>query len=309
MHTHTHTHTESGKYAPAAAVDWRWLRYFAFLQALILGIAATSKLWLVATDEFADIKSGMQSTVLCLVAFVEFGVAGALIRARHPGTMWLLLLPLFSTFIVVSAVRYFSGNAGCGCLGSLELPRWILPLNNIIVVTLMSGLVLVRSSRIQLGLMTRLKDLIARISDPFNLGAVVSALFVAAVLLLWPLLSETQVWSSFVSGQQFPPERYETGELAVKRRQDLTVKWKNTSDLPVKFIGSQVSCTCLGIAGELPVVAPRSEARLTINVRPRNPGHFHQRVVCFVDHPDQGRVILDILGTAVLPPGETINER
>ena len=33
----------------------------------------------------------------------------------------------------------------------------------------------------------------------------------------------------------------------------------------------------------------------------REPGFFHQRIVCFIDHPLQGRLIVDVVGNAVLP--------
>ena len=101
-----------------------------------------------------------------------------------------------------------------------------------------------------------------------------------------------------------PVVKYSAGELAVNESSDLVIPWRNGTTSKVVFLGSQTSCTCVGLTNPELSADPQEQVELNVNVRPRKPGLFHQRIVCFVDHPHQDRLTLDVIANAVLPHRE-----
>ena len=125
------THTENSVPKPTA---FGWFRVFVWVQATVLVVAAVLKGGLVLTDSFADLRTGYPITILCLAIVFELVAAAWLIFCRDATIKWLILASAFSLFLFVSLIRYSMGIEGCGCLGSVELPRWLLPLNSVFVL-------------------------------------------------------------------------------------------------------------------------------------------------------------------------------
>ncbi len=60
------------------------IRIVLFILTVIFALAAGGKLWLLATDPFADIKLGYSLAVLWLAIAVEFGLVYSNLRAIMP---------------------------------------------------------------------------------------------------------------------------------------------------------------------------------------------------------------------------------
>jgi hypothetical protein len=271
---------------------------------MVLGVAAVLKGWLVLTDSFADLRTGYPITILYLAIVFELVAAAWLIFGRDATIKWLILAVAISLFLFVSLIRYSIGITGCGCLGSVELPRWLLPLNSALVL---AGLVVFAChprSRTLFRFREITQDLRKKLSNPTTVGGLVCLVLIVSGLAFFPWVQDYPIVTSFLGESPMPVVKYSAGDLSVDESADLVIPWRNGTSAKVVFLGSQTSCTCVGLTNSQLSADPQEQVELKVNVRPRKPGLFHQRIVCFVDHPQQDRLTLDVIANAVIPPKE-----
>ncbi len=269
-----------------------------FAQALLLLTAAVLKGWLVVTDPFADLRTGYPLNILALAIVVE-GVASIyLLFGRDRAFKWLILAGLFSLFGILSIARWLLGISGCGCLGAVEIPRWILP--TIIAWTLVALVVLAchRAGRDLFQWRRAFLRIRPWYSNSSNAGIATGILLIALGFALFPWIRDVPAIQWWTGQPPLPGTRCDIGLLPVGQLTTVSIPWRNASDHPVVFVGSQTSCTCIGLTESRIALAPHQQINLTVQMRPRKPGRFHQRIVCFVNHPLQDRLTLDIVGQA-----------
>ncbi len=295
-HTHTHTHTENGVPNRLAAVVFQVL---VFTQAMLLVTAAALKAWLVATDPFADLRTGYPTSMLVLAIVIELVVAGYLLLGRDRTIKWRLLAGLFSLFGILSVVRWCLGISGCGCLGAIEIPGWILPLNTTLVLLVLATLAAFPPSR-QLFDFRKTGSFPIRhlLDNPSMAGGLTGGMLIVVLVCAYPWLGHIPLVSMIADQPPMPSVRYVAGDLPFGQLATISIPWRNITDRTIEFLGSQTSCTCIGLAEPRIVAEPRQQIDLTVQIRPREPGRFHQRIVCFVDHPQQDRLTLDVVGIA-----------
>ena len=299
--THTHTHTES-------AVPVRWaaglFHGLVSFEAAVLLAAAILKVWLLAFDSFPELRTGYPTTILFLAIAVELVFAGYLLIGRDLAARWLMLACLFGTFLAISITRLLLGVSGCGCLGAVELPRWILPMNSILVLVILAVLVSHRLSRPMFDF-RKLFDMFGHsFANPTFAGCLAGVIVIAVAFALFPWFRQYPPVSQFFDEPPLRPIRFAAGDLVVGRTVDVSVPWRNDSPQWIEVLGSQSSCTCIGLTRTRFTAGPSEEVELTLQVRPRKPGFFHQRIVCFVDYPLQDRLTLDVIANAVMPHKE-----
>ena len=256
------------------------------------------------TDSFADLRTGFPITILCLAIVFELVAATFLIFGRDATIKWLVLAGVFSLFLCVSLIRYSMGITGCGCFGAIELPRWVLPLNSVAVLAGLFVFARHPRSRGFFQFRTTIRCLHNRLKSPAVGGGLVCLLLVVSGLVGFPWVQDYPIVTSFLGESPMPVVKYSAGDLAVDQPIDLVIPWRNGTSAKVVFLGSQTSCTCVGLTNPNLSADPQEQVELKVNVRPRKPGLFHQRIVCFVDHPHQDRLTLDVIANAVMPHRE-----
>ena len=105
------------------------IRLVLFILAGIFALAAGGKLWLVATDPFADIKLGFPLPIICLTIAAEFALVYLNLKAilRPPRSLprlplaWLANVAFLSILFIVSIARWAMGYVSCGCFGLFKL--------------------------------------------------------------------------------------------------------------------------------------------------------------------------------------------
>ncbi len=264
-------------------------------------VAAVLKGWLLLTDSFADLRTGYPTTILLLAIAIELSSSLFLVFGRDLTIKWLLLAGLFGQFFTISASRYLMGITGCGCLGSIELPRWLLPQNSALVLAGLFAFARYSGTRPLFRFRETSHDLRARIANPAIGGGMVSLLLIVVGTIAFPFVRTYPIVTGFLGEAPMPSVRFTAGDLAVDESVELAIPWRNGTSEKVDFFGSQTSCTCVGLTNPRMSVNPSEQVELTVNVRPRKPGLFHQRIVCFVDHPQQDRLTLDVIANAVMP--------
>ena len=278
-----------------------FFRFLLIVEGLLLLAAGALKTWLLVTDPFADLRTGYPKTILVLAVIVEIAVAAWFLFGRDRAIQWIAMTSLFSLFLVISVARWALGISGCGCLGAVELPRWVLPAN--------SGFVLVASFLIAKGWNGRrlldfsgVRNLAHRFyTNPDWAAWLTTAMTVVGLFVAWPWLQTVPLFARLAGEPELPAIHFSASHLVVGEKSEIRIPWRNPSSFSVEILGSETSCTCIGLADARQVVGPSEETCLTAIVRPKKTGFFHQRIVCFVNHPRQDRLFVDVVGTAVLP--------
>ncbi len=281
-----------------------WFRYFVWVQATVLMVAAVLKGWLLLTDSFADLRTGYPTTILFLAIAIELGAAVYLVFGRDLTIKWLVLAGLFGLFLAVSAIRYSLGIAGCGCLGSVELPRWLLPLNSALVLAGLFAFARYSGTRPLFRFRETLRKLFASRANPTFTGRFFGVGICLVLILLSTWFRSHPEFASLLGKSPIPAVRFSVGDLVVEEQVALSIPWRNCTSEIVTVLGSQSSCNCISLSNSHVTVGPSEQIELKFQVRPHKTGFFHQRIVCFVNHTHQRRFVLDVVANAVLPQEE-----
>jgi hypothetical protein len=267
--------------------------------ALLILIAGAIKLWFALTDPFADIIAGFPIPILLAGAIVEL-VLGIMVllavKSYRLAAAKFLLLGSFGSFALIGVIRTGLGYESCGCFGPLTLPVWPVAIFDAIVVgcltTAATGwrgprTIIFGPARIEL------QEHI-NVLHPAWAGTVLGVLAFIGVLAIDPSGAPQFLFgASSISG-----ERTTIDGLRVGATVDVPLNLKNQTAYPATVIGATRSCGCILIDVRAVKILPGESKTIHAHVTPKNIGRFHQRVLVFVDHPKQHRVVLDIFGFA-----------
>jgi len=108
------------------------------IAATMLTVAAVLKV--VDVSIWPSVKSfvfGSKQLTLGLVIF-EFALAAWLYSGRYPSKAGAFGAMVFFVFAIVSANRFFSGEADCGCFGQLKVPPAVTAILDVVLAALLA---------------------------------------------------------------------------------------------------------------------------------------------------------------------------
>ena len=268
-----------------------------YLIALLLATTAIAKLWMLLADPFADIRVGIPKEILWLSVALELWLAFENFRIRDRRVLAFVNTVVFGSFAIFASIRWLMGYGSCGCSGKLELPAWMFVLLDIGIVTWFIGRA---SGRTQVFAGVRELTSWWRDWSPEKRGRLVGlALFGGMVLAIQ--LPVAAPLRAMALGE--PPIQAMVridGELTVDRDSTGDVVLWNRSPQPAKIVGLNRSCSCFDFSdNSFSRIIPANERlSLPLVIKPEKTGPLHQRVVLFLDHPEQFRVNIDVVGSA-----------
>lgn len=252
------------------------IRLFFFLIAFVLALTAGLKGWVLATDEFADIKTGVSKSLLAVTIAFELFVAFCNIAKRPNRALWLLNISLILAFVAFSLNSVYLGKQNCGCAGFLEIPpSYTLAFNVLLLVILLS-------------LFSRLPNELSDKSSQLLLGRYAAFALVAGIVWLADIPSLTH--------KGFPPVQFELKNAVAGEATVQLVPIENRFSQNMQIIGYRKSCGCFSIPASFQTAGPGGTMEVPIQVTPQKPGWFHQRVVFYLDSSFGSTIAVDIFG-------------
>ena len=264
-----------------------------FLIGLLLSVTAILKLWMLMTDPFSDIITGMASELTWFIALVETAVVLVLLSEVSRKVKAIGVIVLFLGFLGGACIRLSMGSATCGCFGYFSASPMMAALLDGLVILVMVFLLV---HEIRLGKRNERNQWLSGItkipSPAFALG------FVAAVFL-WTL-TYTSTADGFLGIFRIPPaviaSAVDLGDRRVNESPVCQIQLTNRSHLPVRIVGSQKSCGCLLLEEVSKTIPPNGTVTCPVLVRLQNTGLFRQRVMFLLDSKRQFSVAVDITG-------------
>lgn len=265
-------------------------RNVSYFLAAILAVTAALKLHLLLTDPFADIQAGTSLPLLWLAVLVEL-TAVWLVFSKIPQVWkWLSLLVLFSLFALVAVTNVWLGKTGCGCSGAVEIsPVWFLAIDLLAIVALVAARP-ESGDEPNHGLPIQWNGAVA--------GRVLGLTLVGGLFVLLQTHAGRAMTSQFLLGESIVAPAVEIGVLRGEPL-ECELKLKNQSAEARRIIGVNTSCSCV-IPQEVvhASIPPQGELAVKVLVRPRlGVTSFHQRVLFYLDSPQQYVVAADLFGS------------
>ena len=257
---------------------------------------AILKLWSLATDPFADLNAELTREVIVAAIMVELTVGYLNFRHLNQHRVALMNVILFLFLGAFSISKWYLGSSSCACAGVFRLPIWIFITIDFAFATLFFLLFrLDQLPRTEFGL-SQIWRTIARRASP---GTMV-ALVLFTVFLVWLQFPSSASFRATLFGEQLikaylsVPERLQVAETSIGE-----VEIHNKSATDAKIVGMDVSCRCFELDEPIGLVlAANSIRKIDFRIIPSKQGEVHQRAVLFLDHPEQFRMSIDLLGFA-----------
>ncbi|MBX3418067.1 MAG: DUF1573 domain-containing protein [Pirellulaceae bacterium] len=258
------------------------------LLAGLLALTAGLKLHLLQTSPFADIVTATPLPILWLALFAEVIVIGVIITRVPSEIKWSVVTGFFAVLAVVSLYNVLSGKTSCGCAGAFEIhPAWFLAVNVVALALLMS----IRPET------NRVMQQWSEIRIPAQKAGTMAGIVLIAVGFS---LSQSACARDYASahwlGQPIVSVPANIGRLP-SAPQDCELILRNVSNVECVIVGCQYSCKCIAPDDVVhAVIPPGGELPIRVQVKPTAAGRFHQRLLFFLDSPQQHVVAADIFG-------------
>lgn len=266
-------------------------RILSILLAVLLFVTAVLKLHLLLTDPFVDIKTGSSPAILWLAVVLETAVAWLIFTAVGDELKWLVLIVFFSALTAFSIFNVASGKSDCGCAGSISLhPLWFLAINILAVGLLWLNRIQLSSRKI-----VDLQD-----SSSNSLGHITAFLVVGLVFVVMQTdiaqRMANRVFSFGSSNTRIQATPVKLGILPWSEELvECEISLTNDSGRPTRVIGLSKSCSCVFLADIVhEEIVTAGVKKVKVKVRPNREGRFHQRVLFYLDSPQQYVVAADI---------------
>lgn len=259
----------------------------------LLLVTAIAKAWLLTNDPFADVRVGLAKEILWLAVAVEFFLVYVNFCWRDRRAIAFINTVVFSGFAIFVSIRLLLGYRSCGCSGGFEIPAWVFFLIDIAIVFCFLRSRVGRAD-VMVGGRVLLDSWNALSSERRGQLAGVGLFAFAVLLLQLPMATPLRA-AIFGSPQIIGTVRLH-GSLQFGQTAKGAVEISNRSGSPAKIIGLSRSCSCFSTVGDLygEIVFANQSVTIPIEVKPSKSGPLHQRVVLFVEHPEQFRVNCDL---------------
>ncbi len=263
-------------------------RVFFYCVSLLLGFSALTKLWMLLTDPFADIRTGFPIWLTWLSVLIEIALAWFLATSFRPELKSSLVSLVFMTFFSFSLWQWAIGKDDCGCFGKLE--------SHPSLSCAISGLVLLLNTFSARLIGKKLSWCFRILFDE------VRALFGASKAILPGFLSGF----AFIGFSVLLVMVYVVGEEAIVAEDidlgriegttEIKIQIRNRSEVDGRIIGFKSSCSCLAVLDHDLQIQGRESLSVRGIVRPTKEGRFHNRIVFFLDHSRQISTSVDVSG-------------
>ncbi len=258
-----------------------------------------SQLTSVRSDDFSSVAES--SAIAPFPKFV-FRLIAILLTVTSVAKLWMLLTDsftnaiVFASFGIFAAIRWSLGYTSCGCSGNLELPPWVFIL---IDVGILIGLLSFNAFRYAIpagyrGLKLRYLQIPKHRKGQLAGFMAAVAIFVSLELEILSPLRARLLGDSPILATALISENMTVGMPSFS-----SVSIINRSNLPARVVGFSKSCSCVEFKAEPILIPANSTWNTEITIVPKIVGNFHQRVVFFLDHPDQFRLKIDVLGNVL----------
>ena len=263
---------------------WLSFRTLSIALAVILSVTAALKFHFLLTDPFADIKSGTSLPLLWLAVFAEAGVVWIVVSQAPDQLKWLSLISLFGIMTAVSTYNVLTGQTSCGCAGAIDIhPMWPLTLDVIVIVMLIGF----RPRSVSEG--TKVTSI-----PLTTLGQVVGFAVVAIVFVLFQTPAARALVRSKILGHEIEAIPVHFGTVEITDKLNCQLQLRNHNAIARKIVGVGKSCTCVIPQDVVHASIPgNGTLEIAIGIKPKNAGPFHQRVLFYLDSPQQFVVAAD----------------
>lgn len=268
-----------------------------YLIALLLAATAIAKLWMLLTDSFADIRVGIPKEILWLSVAFELWLAYENFRVRDRQVLAVMNTVVFGSFAIFASIRWLLGYGSCGCSGNLELPAWIFILLDVVIVTwLMHG----ERGRTEVGAGLRPLTNWWRGWSPEKRGQLAGLALFGGIIIAIQLPFAAPLRAMALGEPPIHAITRIDGDLILDDETTGQVELWNRSLQPAKIIGMNRSCRCFVLNNNpfSQIIPANERISLPLVIKPDKTGPLHQRVVLFLDHPEQFRVTIDVVGSA-----------
>lgn len=261
------------------------------LIAVLLFMTASAKLWMLLTDSFAGLRVALPTQVLwCSVVF-EYWLALKNFRATNSILLTFLNVVVFSAFALFGIVRLAMGYDSCGCSGNIEIPGWIFVLINVFIIWLLlrsGGIAKLAAGKEEtVGFLKSMSsDAKGRLAGICFFGLVLLGLQLPVASPLRAIVFGEPALSAIVQFEQ---------PLSVDTEQIGKVEITNGSAFPANLVGINRSCNCFDFVEKPTLIPARSTNTFFAKITPIKSGMMHQRVVLFLDHPEQFRLNVNVV--------------
>jgi hypothetical protein len=266
---------------------------FRFVVAGILLLAAGLKAWQFAT--VPTLGEGLLHARWFNILVVEFELFFGiwLIVGMLPKLTWLATIGCFSVFALVSLCKALSGEASCGCFGTVTVNPWITAVADIVII----------------GFLLRFRPAspISAVNAP-NIGLLLesywfrSTFLTTFILLLAGTIQVYLFFGSFVGlGNFMTPQEiaFEIDKSFESQNHDTVgILVSNKTDATIRLVGVRLDCGCGKIEGIPLSISPRSQSRLLFvageGVDRNEKARYNQQIVFFVDGKGSRRVFAEL---------------
>ena len=214
-----------------------------------------------------------------LKVFTQLSLGGWLLTTHRSNLAHVTAVGTYATLTSVAAWGWLQGDLSCGCFGPLDVsPRVTVVLDAVILTFLLSARPRNRTFKDELTDIVWLRRFL-----------VFAALFFIGIFVRHEL-AETSAAVSIPSTIQVP-----SGPAG--SQVELVIPLANTGPVPVSVVGGGTSCKCMTLTDIPSKISPLSELPMKIRiVRPISPGRMQERVVYYLDAPDQYSLSATVIG-------------
>jgi uncharacterized membrane protein YphA (DoxX/SURF4 family) len=269
------------------------IRIFYLVIALLLLTTAGLKALMLITDPFADVKVGVREWILWLGVAIEVSVCVAILTTRDLRVVNWLLLVLFGSFAAFSFVNWWSGKTDCGCAGNLPVPPFAFLVFNCLIL---GGLWWARSFM-----------LLERPKEEWKFNSCVGGRWIGIWLVVLVFLFSRSETGKTAIAKNLSTQEVTCSDVVFKIGESsnyddapipISVLVSNTANNPRRVVGVSTSCSCVFSGEFAPVsIPPNGSHTFVLKVIPKSSGKFHERVLFFVDSPQQSFVAADLVGS------------
>jgi hypothetical protein len=265
------------------------------LISMLLTATAFSKLWMLLTDSFADIRVGLPKEILWLSVAFELWLAFENFRLRDLRVIAFINTVVFACFAIFASARWLLGYSSCGCSGKLELPAWLFIL---IDGGLLASFIATSNQRSRLLSGCRVIVSWWHRSPPEKRGRLAGLIVFGGLIIGLQLPITAPVRAMVLGESAIVAIVEEDEELLLGQQSHGNVELRNRSSQPAKIVGISRSCRCFDLAEDptSKIIPANGRLVLPLAIKPNTLGPLHQRVELFLDHPKQFRVNIDVIG-------------
>ena len=248
---------------------------------------------MLLSDPFADVHSGLSKEFICLGIGLEIWVAVENLRIRERFALSILNVLVFGLFAIFATFRWLLGNATCGCAGLIQLPTWWFVILDLSLTSLFALFAWALKGNFQgLSVMNWWNR------QSSSRRGIFSAVALVVFSILFLQLPATSEFRAKLFGElPLKSVSMVDGVLSLGQVSDGEVWIYNRSASPAKIVGEQRSCSCFHFKDVVGMVVPENgKQKVSMVITPNKPGVMTQRAILYLDHPEQFRLRVEVVG-------------